>query len=128
MADDSIRLDKWLWVARFFKTRSAAAEAIDGGKVYVNGERVKRAKEVRAGDTVRTRLGPYEHIVVVRGIAIRRGNATLAHTLYEETPESAAARAHLHEQLKLLPAAFVPGNERPTKKDRRALRRFRGHE
>lgn len=126
MTDGMERLDKWLWAARFFKTRSLAADAIDAGKVNVNGERVKRAKEVRAGDTVRIRAGPYEHTVIVRGVSIRRGPAAVARELYEETPESLAAREKLREQLRLLPAAFIPARERPTKKDRRAMQRFRG--
>jgi ribosome-associated heat shock protein Hsp15 len=121
-----LRIDKWLWAARFYKTRSMASQAIDGGKVYVGGERVKRSKDVRAGDTIRVRLGPYEHIVVVRALGERRGPASEARLLYEETPESAAARATLHDQLRLLPAAFIPANARPTKKDRRAMKRFRG--
>jgi ribosome-associated heat shock protein Hsp15 len=126
MGDDMVRLDRWLWAARFFKTRSLAADAIDGGKVYVGGERVKRSKEIRAGDTVRIRLGPYEHTVVVRGLSARRGPATEARALYEETSESTAAREKLREQLTLLPAAFIPAQGRPTKKDRRAMQRFRG--
>lgn len=126
MTDNMERLDKWLWAARFFKTRSLAADAIDAGKVNVNGERVKRAKDVRAGDTVRVRVGPYEHTVVVRGVSLRRGSASVARELYEETVESLAAREKLREQLRLLPAAFVPAHGRPTKKDRRAMARFRG--
>src|SRR6185295_10038073 len=125
MDDDKVRLDKWLWAARFFKTRSIAAEAIDGGKVYVGGERVKRSKDVHVGNTIRVKLGPYEHIVVVRALSERRGPAPEARLLYEETPESTAARAKLHDQLSLLPAAFIPANARPTKKDRRAMKRFR---
>src|SRR5215218_1431268 len=86
-----VRLDKWLWAARFFKTRSQAAEAIEGGKVQVAGERVKRAKLVQAGDELRIRLGPYEHVVLVRGVSERRGPASVAAQLYEETAESKAA-------------------------------------
>ena len=125
MDTDRIRLDKWLWAARFFKTRSLAADAIDGGKVQMDGDRVKRAKEVGVGDQVRVRLGPYEHHVVIRGIAARRGPAPEARLLYEETPESVGARAKLREQLSLLPAAFIPASSRPTKKDRRTMNRFR---
>jgi ribosome-associated heat shock protein Hsp15 len=124
--DERVRLDKWLWAARFFKTRSIAAEAIDGGKVQVNGERAKRAKEVKAGDEVRVRTGPYEHVVHVRAIAERRGPADVARALYEETAESKAEREKLRDQLALLPAAFIPANRRPTKKDRRTMNRFRG--
>ena len=126
MDADKVRLDKWLWAARFFKTRSIAADAIDGGKVYVNAARVKRSKEIRAGDAVRVRVGPYEHVVMVRALSERRGPAAAARLLYDETPDSIAARAKLREQLALLPAAFIPASGRPTKKDRRAMSRLRG--
>jgi ribosome-associated heat shock protein Hsp15 len=121
-----VRLDKWLWAARFFKTRSLAADAIEGGKVELNGDTVKRAKNVQVGDEVSVRLGPYEHVVVVRGVSERRGPASVAQTLYEETPESAAARARLAEQHRMAPPAFVwEDRGRPTKKDRRDISRFR---
>jgi ribosome-associated heat shock protein Hsp15 len=120
-----VRLDKWLWAARFFKTRSLAADAIEGGKVELNGERVKRAKNVQAGDEVSVRLGPYEHVVAVRGLSERRGPASVAQTLYEETAESRATREKLAAQLKMAPPAFVfEDRGRPTKKDRRDLSRF----
>src|SRR5688500_16862750 len=122
-----VRLDKWLWAARFFKTRSLAADAIGGGKVLVGGERVKPAKLLQSGDEVRVRLGPYEHVVIVRGVSERRGPATVAATLYEETAESLAARTKLAEQLRMAPAAFVYEDKgRPTKKDRRDIGRVRG--
>jgi len=121
-----VRLDKWLWAARFFKTRSLAADAIGGGKVLVNGDRPKAAKMLQAGDEVRVRLGPYEHVVLVRGLSERRGPASVAATLYEETAASVAARARLAEQLRMAPAAFVYEDKgRPTKRDRRELDRFR---
>jgi ribosome-associated heat shock protein Hsp15 len=121
-----VRIDKWLWAARFFKTRSLAADAIGGGKVEVNGERVKPAKLIQAGDEVRIRLGPYEHIVIVRGLSERRGPATVAATLYEETAASVATRAKHAEQLRMAPAAFVYEEKgRPTKRDRREIERFR---
>ena len=121
-----VRIDKWLWAARFFKTRSLAAEAIAAGKVEVNAERVKPAKLIQLGDSVSVRLGPYLHIVRVRGLSERRGPATVAATLYEETAESAAARAKLAEQLRMAPAAFVYEEKgRPTKRDRREIDRFR---
>jgi ribosome-associated heat shock protein Hsp15 len=121
-----VRLDKWLWAARFFKTRSLAADAIEGGKVELNGDHVKRAKNVQLGDEVSLRIGPYEHVVVVRGLSERRGPASVAQTLYEETAESSAARAKLAEQLKMAPPAFVfEERGRPTKKDWRDLSRFR---
>ena len=121
-----VRIDKWLWAARFFKTRSLAAEAITAGKVEVNEERVKPAKLVQVGDSVSVRLGPYLHVVHVRAISERRGPATVAATLYEETAESSAARAKLAEQLRMAPAAFVYEEKgRPTKRDRREIDRFR---
>ena len=122
-----VRIDKWLWAARFFKTRSIAAEAIDGGKVDVNGERAKRSKLLAVGDEVRVRIGPYEHVVGVRALSERRGSAAIAATLYEETPASRRARETLATQMRALPSLFGQGN-RPSKKDRRDLRRLRGDE
>ena len=120
-----VRIDKWLWAARFFKTRSIAAEAIDGGKITVNGERAKRSKLLQAGDEVRVRIGPYEHVVLVRAVSERRGSATIAAGLYEETAQSRAARETLAAQMRALPSLFGQGN-RPSKKDRRDLRRLHG--
>jgi ribosome-associated heat shock protein Hsp15 len=121
-----VRIDKWLWAARFFKTRSLAAEAVAAGKVEVNEERVKPAKLIQLGELVSVRLGPYLHVVHVRGISERRGPASVAATLYEETAESAAARAKLAEQLRMAPAAFMYEEKgRPTKRDRREIDRFR---
>jgi ribosome-associated heat shock protein Hsp15 len=128
-ADDGrVRLDKWLWAARFFKTRSLAAEAIAGGKVQVNGDRAKRARPVQPGDELRIRQGPYEHHVVVRALSARRGPASAAAELYEETPTSRAAREAMALQLKSLHTAFVPDKGRPTKKDRRELGRLKGRD
>ncbi|MFL5607629.1 MAG: RNA-binding S4 domain-containing protein [Gemmatimonadaceae bacterium] len=121
-----VRVDKWLWAARFFKTRSLAVDAIEGGKILVAGERVKPAKLIQAGDVVSFRLGPYEHVVTVRAVSERRGPASEAVTLYEETAASRAAREKLAEQLRMAPAAFVFEDKgRPTKRDRRELDRFR---
>jgi ribosome-associated heat shock protein Hsp15 len=122
------RIDKWLWAARFYKTRALAAEAIAGGKVQVNGERVKRAKPLQMGDEVRIRQGPYEHQVVVRDLSDRRGPAVQAAALYEEKPESRAAREALALRLKSLHSAFLPERGRPTKKDRREINKLRGRE
>ncbi|MEO8619668.1 MAG: S4 domain-containing protein [bacterium] len=123
---EKVRVDKWLWAARFFKTRSLAVDAIAGGKVLVGGDRIKPAKMVQTGDEVSVRLGPYEHVVVVRGVSERRGPATVAATLYEETAQSLAARQKLAEQLRMAPAAFVFEEKgRPTKKDRRDIERLR---
>jgi ribosome-associated heat shock protein Hsp15 len=124
---DRVRLDKWLWAARFFKTRSLAAESIGAGKVLVNGDRPKPAKLLQLDDEVSVRLGPYHHVVTVRGLSERRGPATVAATLYEETAESLADRAKLADQLRMAPAAFVFEEKgRPTKKDRRDIGRVRG--
>jgi ribosome-associated heat shock protein Hsp15 len=120
-----VRVDKWLWAARFFKSRSIAVMAIEGGKVTVNGERVKPARELKAGDAVRVRLGPYEHVVIVRALSDRRGPAAQAALLYEETAESRAAREKLHWQLKHAAPVIVPGEGRPTKKDRRDLNKLK---
>jgi ribosome-associated heat shock protein Hsp15 len=123
---DRVRIDKWLWAARFFKTRSLAADAIGGGKVSVNGDGVKPAKMIQIGDEVRVRLGPYEHVIAVRGLSERRGPASVAQTLYEETAASVATREKLAEQLRMAPAAFVYEEKgRPTKRDRREIERFR---
>jgi ribosome-associated heat shock protein Hsp15 len=121
-----VRLDKWLWAARLYKTRSLASEAIAGGKVQVNGDRAKRARPLQVGDELRVRQGPYEHVVVVRALSARRGPAAAAAELYEERPESRAAREAMAVQLKTLHAAFVTEKGRPTKRDRRDLDRVRG--
>jgi len=121
-----VRLDKWLWAARFFKTRALAAEAIDGGKVDVNGERAKRAKPVQAGDLVRLRQGPVEWCLNVRDVAARRGSAEIARALYEETEDGRLRRERVSEQLKSMPTAFAYGDSKPGKRDRRALRKLKG--
>jgi ribosome-associated heat shock protein Hsp15 len=123
-----VRLDKWLWAARFYRTRGLASEAIAGGKVQVNGDRVKRARPVQPGDEIRIRQGPYEYQIVVRALSARRGPAAAAAELYEETSASRAARETLALQLKSLHAAFVPDKGRPTKKDRRELGRLKGRD
>ena len=126
--DTTVRLDKWLWAARFFKTRSLAVDAIEKGRVEVNGERAKRAKQLQAGDSLRIRLGPYHHIVTVRALSERRGPASVAATLYEESAEGRRAREAMQLQVKV--AQSVPGYERgrPTKKDRRDIEKMRRRE
>jgi ribosome-associated heat shock protein Hsp15 len=126
--EDKTRVDKWLWAARFYKTRSLAAEAVAGGKVQVNGERVKRAKPLQVGDEIRIRQGPHEYQVIVRELSGQRGPSSRALELYQETAESRAAREALAVQLKTLHAAFVPDRGRPTKKDRREINRLKGRE
>jgi ribosome-associated heat shock protein Hsp15 len=124
--DGRVRLDKWLWAARFFKTRALAAEAVEGGKVQVNGDRPKRARPIQVGDEVRVRLGPYQHTLTVRGLSARRGPASEAAALYEETAASRTAREALAIQLKSLHAVFGPDKGRPSKKDRREIERLKG--
>jgi ribosome-associated heat shock protein Hsp15 len=120
-----VRLDKWLWAARFFKTRALAATAIETGKVEVNGERAKRSKQLQVGDSLRIRIGPYHHLVTVRAISEHRGSASIAAKLYEESEEGRKAREAVHLQVKI--ARAVPGYDRgrPTKKDRRDIERVR---
>jgi ribosome-associated heat shock protein Hsp15 len=124
MTDNRIRLDKWLWAARFFKTRALAGEAVAGGKVYLNGSRAKPAKLVHVGDSVRVRLGPYDWFVTVRAITERRGSAQDAQLLYDETAEGRAARERLAEAHKIAPAPTYRGKGRPTKKQRREIERL----
>jgi ribosome-associated heat shock protein Hsp15 len=123
-----VRLDKWLWAARFFKTRALAATAIESGKVEVNGERVKRAKQLQVGDELRIRIGPYFHIVAVRAVSEHRGPASVAAGLYAESDESRKAREAMAVQVKA--AQSVPGYDRgrPSKKDRRDIERLRRKE
>lgn len=124
--DDKIRLDKWLWAARFYKTRSLAKEMIDGGKVHYEGQRVKPSKEVAIGATIRLRQGLDERTVVVTGLADKRGNATQAATLYRETDDSIAAREQAAANRKVLGPSFGPGHQqRPNKKQRRNIIQFR---
>lgn len=121
---DRTRLDKWLWAARFFKHRTFATDAVEGGKVQLNGIRVKPAKDVKIGDRVEIQLAEARFTVVVTGIAEKRGSASVAQTLYAETPESIAARETAREERKF---AATPGADlhgRPTKRDRRLIGRF----
>ena len=125
-SDAPARLDKWLWAARFFKTRSLAADAVEGGKVEVNGEKPKRSRMVRPGDRIRVRLGPFEHRITVLAVAHRRGSAATAASLFLEDAESRAARDRLAEQHRL--AARLHAGEsrgRPSKKARRDLDRWK---
>lgn len=119
---DRLRLDKWLWAARFFKTRGLAADEIDKGRIQVNGQVAKASRELRAGDVVGIRQGPVERTVVIRALSTVRGPAPQAQQLYEETAESIAARLVAAEQRK---TAAEPANAiehgRPTKRDRRQL-------
>lgn len=117
----SVRIDKWLWAARFFKTRSLATDAVDGGKVRLNGERVKPARNVKTGDTLAIDNGATEWEVVVRDLSDKRGPAPVAQALYAETEQSARKRQQEAERKRFFrePSATIKG--RPTKRDRRLL-------
>lgn len=121
-----MRIDKWLWAARFFRTRGLAQDAIDNGRVLVGDERVKTARTLRVGDTVSVRVADMTRTVVVRELSEQRGPAVVAQRLYEETAASVAAREAARERRRLFtePAQAIEG--RPTKRDRRALDRARG--
>ena len=119
---DRLRIDKWLWAARFYKTRSLASEEIEKGRVEVNGQEVKPAREVKAGDTVVLRREGISRTVIVKGISATRGPAPVAQQLYEETPESVRAREHAAEQRRLSPEPSLSiEHGRPTKRGRREL-------
>ena len=112
-----MRIDKWLWAARFYKTRALAVEAIEAGHVSVNGERPKPAKVLKVGDGVVLRRAPFEHVIEVKALSDKRGPAVVAATLYEETPESRAKRTAIAAEMKAQPQPRFKG--RPTKKTRR---------
>jgi ribosome-associated heat shock protein Hsp15 len=121
-----MRIDKWLWAARFFKTRGLAQDAIENGRVLVDGERVKVARTLRVGEKVSVRVGDATREVVVLGLSEQRGPAVVAQQLYGETAASVAAREAARERRRLFaePSQAIEG--RPTKRDRRALDRARG--
>ena len=121
-----MRIGKWLWAARFFKTRSAATDAVVGGRVHVNGDRVKPSKEIRPGDTIEVTKGQLQWTVVVRSVADKRGPASVAATLYDEQPESVAKREQHTIERRLARPPGADLGARPTKQARRridALRR-----
>ena len=120
---DKVRIDKWLWAARFYKTRSLATEEIDKGRVRINDAEVKPAKEVKVGDTVTLRQGPVTRTLVVRGISDKRGGAPQAQLLYEETQASRDLREQQAEQQRLEPA-HSQEHGRPTKRDRRSIEKI----
>lgn len=125
-SDERMRIDKWLWAARFFKTRGLASDAIDGGKIKVNGVQVKPAKEIAIGDTVE--INAHEKwIVIVRGLNAQRRPALEARLLYEETLESKERREKLAELQRKAPTPGADIKGRPTKRDRRQIRRFGGY-
>ena len=120
-----MRIDKWLWAARFFKTRSQATEAVDAGHVDLNGDRAKPAKQVKAGDTLRIRVHHNTFVVRVAALSERRGPAAEAHALYEETDDSRRERERLAEQRRLAPTPAYEEGGRPTKRDRRDMARVK---
>lgn len=124
-----VRLDKWVWAARFFKTRSLASQAVDAGHVRLNGQRSKPARSVKVGDTLHIQVvhGLFE--VVVQALAEQRGSATLAQSLYQETPESVQAREAAQLQHSLAPRyeAQHEDSGRPSKRDRRQIGKLRGY-
>ncbi|HEX4934457.1 MAG TPA: S4 domain-containing protein [Gemmatimonadaceae bacterium] len=129
MTDDThpgrVRLDKWLWAARFFKTRALAADAVDGGRIEVNDERAKRARVVQVGDRIRIRRPPFEHVVEVTGVSDQRGPAAVAAGLYRESDESQRAREALAGQLRAMGPPAFRDKGRPSKKERRDIERWR---
>ena len=124
-SDTKIRLDKWLWAARFYKTRSLAKEAIEGGKVHYNGQRSKPGKVVETGAKLTLRQGWQEKVVIVDDLSDKRRGAPEAQKLYHETEDSMKRREELAWQRKTMQAAQLPPACRPTKKARRDIRRFR---
>lgn len=122
---DSVRIDKWLWAARFYKTRSLAAEAVGGGKVQVNGSRVKPARALKVGDTVAINKQGFAYVLRVLALSERRGPARAAQTLYEEPLDSVRRREALAEQHKLAAASAPHPQRKPDKKARRQLRELK---
>ena len=120
-----MRIDKWLWAARFFKTRSQATEAVDAGHIDLNGDRAKPAKQVKPGDTLRIRAHQNTFVVLVRALSERRGPASEAQALYEETADSRQERERLAEQRRLAPTPAYEEGGRPTKRDRRDMARVK---
>jgi ribosome-associated heat shock protein Hsp15 len=116
-----VRIDKWLWAARFYKTRTAATSAVTGGRVQVNGARVKPAREITTGDRLEVSIGYQRFDLVVTALADRRGPAAVARTLYEETPESIEERARRAAERRSVPPLGAELGDRPTKRDRRRL-------
>lgn len=121
-----MRLDKWLWAARFFKTRTLAAQAVAHGRVRLDGERVKPARDVKCGDRLDIQIEALDWSVTVRELTKQRGSAAVAQTLYEEDPASAARRAQRQQLAALAPHPAAAFKGRPTKRDRRHIHRFTG--
>jgi ribosome-associated heat shock protein Hsp15 len=125
---DGVRIDKWLWAARFFKTRSLARKAVDGGKVHHNGVRVKPSRAVKPGDFLEITRGIERWEVEILALAERRGSATIAQQLYCESEASIKAREQAREQRRIEHQAAPQTDRRPSKRDRRQIHRFKQHE
>ena len=123
--DSQVRLDKWLWAARFFKTRSVAREAVSGGKVHLNGNRAKPGRSLNIGDELRIQRGEEEYVITISELSIRRGPATVARTLYEESEENRIKREKLAEERKLEHQNHLNRERRPDKRQRRRIVRFK---
>jgi ribosome-associated heat shock protein Hsp15 len=126
---DKLRIDKWLWAARFFKTRSLACDELDKGRIEINGTAAKPAREVKPGDRVQLRTGPVTREVSVLAVSDKRGPAPVAALLFEETNASVLLRQQIAEQRRLAPEPALSLNQgRPTKRDRRDTEKLRGHD
>lgn len=125
---ECVRLDKWLWAARFYKTRTLAQDNIELGRVRMQGVRLKPSKDVKIGETLEIIRGQERFIVVVKALSGKRGSATVAQTLYEETEESRNQRERIRENSKLMPMPGAGVKGRPTKRDGRKIREFMDHE
>ena len=123
-----LRVDRWLWAARFFKTRSLAKTAIENGKIELNGTRIKASKEIAHGDLLSVRRGDTVQIVTVLALTDKRGSATIAQSLYEETEQSKLERAILTEKKKIIRAGYSSPKSKPSKKDRRKIAELRMNE
>ena len=127
--DKQVRIDKWLWAARFYKTRTLAANAVTNGKIKLNGARIKPSKQIKLNDKLIIQSAPFSWDIQVTSLADRRVSAVLAKTLYEESTESQSARAELIELLKLEKKQNIPVQKgRPTKRDRKQIIRFKQKE
>ena len=122
---EKLRVDRWLWAARFFKTRSLAKSAIENGKILVNGSRIKASKEITLGDLLSVRRGDSVHIVTVLVLTDKRGPAIIAQTLYEETEQSKLERAIVIEKKKIIRAGYSSSKGKPSKKERRKIAELR---
>jgi ribosome-associated heat shock protein Hsp15 len=126
MSEDRVRIDKWLWAARFFKTRALASEAVNGGKVHLDGQRIKSSRSVKIGDSYEIQRGFEKFVIVVEQLADRRGSASVARTLYRETEQSQQRRQKESEQRKLASLQRPVLDHRPNKKERRKIRDLTG--